>query len=271
MNQMSKKADETQSRAHASPIPNKAYKKSLHRLQVELVKLQRHFIKCNAKIPIILEGRDASGNDGTIKRIVQYSSPRETRVIALGKPSDRDRSSWYFQRYAPYLPAAQELVLFNPSWYNRAGVERVMGFCTEGEHEEFMGSVSNFENMLVRSGVKLLKYYLDISKAEQTRRLKDRKTDPLKQWKISPIDDQAIKHWKAYSLARNEMLARTHNPITPWTLVRANDKHLARLNIIKDLLGRLHYTEKDERLIRPDRQVVFPYDFANLENGQLAK
>lgn len=268
---MSKQHDETPSSEDSASISNKAYKDNLRQLQGELVKLQRHFIKCNDKILIILEGRDASGKDGTIKRIVQHLSPRETRVVALGKPSDRDRNSWYFQRYVAHLPAAQELVLFNRSWYNRAGVERVMGFCTADEHEEFMGSVANFESMLVRSGVKLLKYYLDISKAEQTRRLKDRKSDPLKQWKISAIDEQAIKQWKAYSLARNEMLARTHNPITPWTLVRADDKHLARLNIIKDLLGRLHYANKDERLIRPDTQIVFPYDVANLENGQLAK
>ena len=268
---MGKQTDKTPSSAHAASISNKDYKADLHRLQVELVKLQRHFIKCEDKILIILEGRDASGKDGTIKRIVQHLSPRETRVVALGKPSDRDRSSWYFQRYVAHLPAAEELVLFNRSWYNRAGVERVMGFCTADEHEEFMGSVASFENMLVRSGVKLLKYYLDISKPEQTRRLKERKTDPLKQWKISAIDDQAIKHWKAYSLARNEMLARTHNPVAQWTLVRADDKHLARLNIIKDLLSRLHYTHKDERLIQPDPQIVFPYDVANLENGQLAK
>lgn len=268
---MSKKGNEKELSGHAPSITKKAYKDSLHKLQVELVKLQRHFIKCDDKILIILEGRDASGKDGTIKRIVQHLSPRETRVVALGKPSDRDRTSWYFQRYVPYLPAAQELVLFNRSWYNRAGVERVMGFCTEAEHEEFMGSVSNFENMLVRSGVKLLKYYLDISKAEQKRRLRDRKEDPLKQWKVSPIDDQAIKHWKAYSRARNEMLARTHNPMAPWTLVRANDKRLARLNIIKDLLGRLHYTDKDKRLARPDPQIVFAHDVSNLESGQLAK
>ncbi len=268
---MSKKVTQPESSEHTSSISNKTYKDTLHKLQVELVKLQRHFIKCNDKILIILEGRDASGKDGTIKRIVQYLSPRETRVVALGKPSDRDRTSWYFQRYVPYLPAAQELVLFNRSWYNRAGVERVMGFCTEAEHEEFMGSVSNFESMLVRSGVKLLKYYLDISKTEQKKRLEDRKSDPLKQWKVSPIDDQAIKHWKAYSLARNEMLARSHNPMAPWTLVRADDKHLARLNIIKDVLGRLHYADKDERLIRPDPQIVFAYDVSNLENGQLAK
>ena len=268
---MSKKAHATESSAHAPADSKKSYQDSLRKLQVELVKLQRHFIKCNDKILIILEGRDASGKDGTIKRIVQHLSPRETRVVALGKPSDRDRTSWYFQRYVPYLPAAQELVLFNRSWYNRAGVERVMGFCTEAEHEEFMSSVSNFENMLVRSGVKLLKYYLDIGKAEQKKRLQDRKSDPLKQWKVSPIDDQAIKRWKAYSLARDEMLARTHHPMAPWTLVRAGDKRLARLNIIKDLLSRLHYADKDERLIRPDPRIVFAYDASNLENGQLAK
>ena len=162
-------------------------------------------------------------------------------------------------------------MIFNRSWYNRAGVERVMGFCTVDEYEEFMGSVCSFENMLIRSGVKVFKYYLDINKAEQVRRLKDRKSDPLKQWKISPIDDMAIKNWKAYSRARNEMLERTHNPAAPWTLVHADDKHLARLNIIRDLLSRLHYDKKDEQLVQPDPHIVFPYDGANLENGQLAK
>ena len=268
---MSKKTHAKEPSEDVRPTAKKLYKVSLRKLQVELVKLQRHFIKCNDKILIILEGRDASGKDGTIKRIVQHLSPRETRVVALGKPSDRDRTSWYFQRYVPFLPAAQELVLFNRSWYNRAGVERVMGFCTEAEHEEFMGSVSNFENMLVRSGVKLLKYYLDISKAEQKKRLEDRKADPLKQWKVSPVDDEAVKYWKQYSAARNEMLARSHNPMAPWTLVRADDKRLARLNVIKDVLSRLHYTDKDKRLIRPDSHTVFAYDASNLQNGQLAK
>jgi polyphosphate kinase 2 len=268
---MSKKVTQPESSGHAPSITNKVYKDTLHKLQIELVKLQRHFIEGNDKILIILEGRDASGKDGTIKRIVEHLSPRETRVVALGKPSDRDSTSWYFKRYVPYLPAAQELVLFNRSWYNRAGVERVMGFCTKDEYEEFMGSVSNFENMLVRSGIKLFKYYLDISKDEQKQRLRDRETDPLKQWKISPIDVQAIKNWKSYSMARNEMLARSHNPTTPWTLVRANDKRLARLNIIKDLLSRLHYAGKDKQLVQPDPQIVFAYDISNLENGQLAK
>ena len=264
-------------RARRKPPPDSpaltkaAYKEALRELQIELVKLQRHFIGCDDKILIILEGRDAAGKDGAIKRIVEHLSPRETRVVALGTPSDRDRSSWYFQRYVPHLPAGQELVIFNRSWYNRAGVERVMGFCTEAEHEEFMGSVTSFENMLVRSGVKLLKYYLDITKNEQKKRLADRKSDPLKQWKVSPIDDQAITKWKAYSRARNEMLARTHNPMVPWRLVRANDKRLARIHIIKDVLHRLHYADKNKRLVRPDPSIVFPYDVSNLENGQLAK
>ena len=267
---MGKQGERPESSGDVPPLSKKTYKQTLRNLQIELVKLQRHFIKCNDKILIILEGRDAAGKDGTIKRIVQHLSPRETRVVALGNPSDRDRSSWYFQRYARHLPTAQELVLFNRSWYNRAGVERVMGFCSEAEYEEFMGSVQEFESMLVRSGVKLLKYYLDISKAEQKKRLADRKSDPLKQWKTSPIDDQALRQWQAYSQARNEMLARTHTPTAPWTLVHADDKRLARLHLIKDLLSRLHYAGKDERLIRADPRIVFTYDYSNIGNDQLA-
>lgn len=253
-----------------SESSEKAYEQNLRRLQVELVKLQRQVIKSDDKILVILEGRDAAGKDGAIKRIIQHLSPREIRVVALGKPSDRDRSAWYFQRYVPHLPAAQELVLFNRSWYNRAGVEQVMGFCTDAEHEEFMTSVPDFEHLLVRSGIKLVKYYLDISKDEQKKRLRDRATDPLKQWKISPIDKQAIKYWKQYSAARNEMLARSHTPTTPWTLVHTDDKHEARLNVIRDLLGRLRYKGKDKQLTRPDPEIVFPFDTACLENGRLA-
>lgn len=253
-----------------SAISREVYENSLHKLQIELVKLQRHFIKYNKKILVIFEGQDASGKDGTIKRIVQHLSPRETRVVALGKPSDRDRSSWYFQRYVPYLPVAQELVLFNRSWYNRAGVERVMGFCTEAEYEEFIGSVPEFEHMLVHSGIKLFKYYLDISKLEQKRRLDKRRLDPLTQWKISTLDNQALKKWKQYSLARNEMLAHTHSLIAPWTTVHADDKQLARLNIIKDMLSRLDYADKIKRLILPDPQIVSTYDVTHPENGLLA-
>ncbi len=255
---------------HSSSKAKERYKRAKQKLQEELVKLQRHFIAHDQKILIIFEGRDASGKDGAIKRIVQYLSPRETRVVALGKPSDRDRTNWYFQRYVRHLPSAQELVVFNRSWYNRAGVERVMGFCTKEELEEFLSSVNNFEDMLIRSGVKLFKYYLDIDKPEQKRRLWIRRSDPLKQWKTSPIDLQAVKRWKEYSAARNDMLVRTHHPQTPWTMVCTNDKRSARINIMKDLLGRLDYTGKDKRLVRPDRKIVFDFDPAGIENGMIS-
>ncbi|HJR57256.1 MAG TPA: polyphosphate kinase 2 [Rhizomicrobium sp.] len=260
-------------RSSAGPdaIGKRAYKKQLRTLQVELVKLQHHLIKCNEKILVIFEGRDAAGKDGAIKRIVQHLSPRETRVVALGKPSDRDSTTWYFQRYVPHLPAAQEMVLFNRSWYNRAGIEKVMGFCTAAEHAEFMHSVQDFERMLVRSGIRLFKYYLDIDKKEQQRRLAERRSDPLTQWKSSPIDAKALQYWKAYSAARNEMLARTHTETAPWTLVHAGDKRAARLNIIRDLLSRLAYDCKEGKLAHPDRAVVFPYDPAGKRATQLAK
>lgn len=254
----------------ASDISKKDYKETLHSLQIELVKLQRHFIENKNKILIIFEGRDAAGKDGTIKRITEHLSPRETRVVALGKPSDRDRSSWYFQRYVPYLPSAQELVLFNRSWYNRAGVERVMGFCTEAEYQEFMGTVTEFEHMLLRSGMTFIKYYLDISKSEQKERLEERKQSPLTQWKISSLDNVALEKWDDYSVARNEMLAHTHNAVSPWTIVRADDKYLARLNVIKDMLRRLDYAEKDEQLLTPDPQIVFTYSVSCFKKGLLA-
>ncbi|MES1954494.1 hypothetical protein SAHY_07922 [Salinisphaera hydrothermalis EPR70] len=256
--------------APVPPMDKRDYKQTLHGLQIELVKLQRHFIRHRDKILVIFEGRDAAGKDGTIKRIVQHLSPRETRVVALGRPSEADRSAWYFQRYVPHLPTAEEFVLFNRSWYNRAGVERVMGFCDDDQYEEFMATVVDFEQMLVRSGIKLFKYYLDISQAEQKKRLEDRRTDPLKQWKVSAIDNEAVKHWADYSHARNEMLARTHSPLTPWTVVRANRKRVARLNVIKDLLLRLDYEDKDETLVLPNPDIVFAYDEACLSNGMIA-
>jgi polyphosphate kinase 2 len=267
---MTKKIRKNEDRRQSATISKQDYRSELHALQIELVKLQKHFIRCNDKILVLFEGRDAAGKDGVIKRIVQHLSPRETRVVALGKPSDHDRGSWYFQRYVPHLPAAQEFVLFNRSWYNRAGVERVMGFCTDDEYEEFMQTVLEFEHMLVKSGIKLFKYYLDISRDEQKRRLKDRRQDPLKQWKVSPIDAEAIKNWAAYSRARNEMFVRTHNPVTPWTVVLADDKRLARLNLIKDLLGRLHFADKDESglVVSPDS--IFQYQETYLKNGMIA-
>lgn len=247
-------------RTSASRTRARGYATALHDLQVELVKLQRHFIACDDRILVLIEGRDGAGKDGAIKRIVEHLSPRETRVVALGKPSNRERGEWYFQRYVPHLPAPQEFVLFNRSWYNRAGVERVMGFCSDDEYDEFMASVNEFERMLVRSGIKLLKYYLDIYKAEQKQRLKARRHDPLKQWKVSPIDEKAVKLWKAYSRARNAMLVRTHTEFAPWIIVKANDKRAARLNLIRDLLSRLHYADKNERILAVDPAVAFAHD-----------
>jgi polyphosphate kinase 2 len=249
---------------------NGRYWRELRRLQVELVKLQRHIIAHDHKLLVIVEGRDAAGKDGVIKRITEHTIPRETRVVALGKPSDRDERSWYFQRYTPHLPSAQEMVLFNRSWYNRAGVERVMGFCNEAQVAEFFAAVVPFERMLVDAGIQILKYYLDVSKAEQRRRLRERRTDPLKQWKISPIDRVASKRWNAYSRARNEMLSRTHDDVTPWFVVRADDKHAARLNVIRHILSRVDCPDKDEHAASPDARVVFPYDERCLTDGRLS-
>jgi polyphosphate kinase 2 len=246
------------------------YKESLRQLQIELVKLQNHIIKNDEKILIIFEGRDAGGKDGTIKRITQYLSPRETRIVALGKPSDRDLGTWYFQRFTQHLPCAQEMVLFNRSWYNRAGVEQVMGFCSTDQYHEFLETVPEYEQMLVRSGIKLLKYYLDISKGEQKKRLKDRLQNPLKQWKTSPIDKAAQKHWDQYSQARNVMFARTHHIDAPWTIVRADNKQSARINVIKDMLFRLDYQGKKEALALPDADIIFNYAESYLQNGMIA-
>ena len=249
---------------------SEGYKDALHTLQVELVKLQRHLIRNDLRILLLFEGRDASGKDGVIKRITEHLSPRDTRVVALGKPSDRDRHSWYFQRYVPYLPATQEMVLMNRSWYNRAGVERVMGFCSAAEHEEFMRTVLPFERILVDAGTQLFKYYLDISKPEQKRRLADRRLDPLKQWKISPIDKSAIRRWDEYSAARNEMFTRTHSEELPWHVVRADDKKLARLNVIRHLMSRVECPDKDEHMAAPDPDVVFDYAERHLHSGAIA-
>ena len=235
------------------------YKDELYDLQVQLVKLQSHVIRKGLKVLVLFEGRDGAGKDGVIKRITQHLSPRETRIVALSKPSDREESSWFFQRFVPHLPVGGEIVLFNRSWYNRAGVERVMGFCTPDEYELFMEDAPRFEELLVRSDTIVRKYYLDISKGEQKRRLAERRRDPLTQWKISPIDRVAMKHWDAYSKARDRMFARTHTTFAPWTVVRTDDKHEARVNVIKDLLAGIDYKGKDARALRPDPNVVFNY------------
>jgi polyphosphate kinase 2 len=253
-----------------SPTSPSEYKRTLYDLRVQLVKLQNQVIRNDLRILVVFEGRDSAGKDGVIKRIVKNLSPRETRVVALGKPSDRDESSWYFQRYVPHLPVGGEVVLFNRSWYNRAGVEIVMGFCTPAEHESFLDDAPRFEQLLVRSGILLRKYYLDIGKAEQKRRLADRASNPLKQWKLSPIDDVAVKKWDKYSEARDEMLARTHTAFAPWEVVRTDDKRTARLNVMKSILASLEYKGKDERLLHVNPDVVFTYGAEHVKDRRIA-
>ena len=253
-----------------SALSDRHYEKLLVELQIELVKLQRHVIAGGRRLLVIFEGRDAAGKDGTIKRITQHMSPRDTRVVALPPPSEREEHSWYFQRYVRHLPASGEIVLFNRSWYNRAGVERVMGFCSKAETEEFLETVPSFEAMLARAEIDVVKYYLDISRGEQKHRLADRRRDPLSQWKLSPIDAKAPKLWDKYSKARNKMLERTHSDAAPWVIVRADDKKQARLNVIRDLLWRCEYPERHKRLARPNPTIVFPYDTTALERGLLA-
>ena len=251
-------------------IDNHSYEKELHKLQIELVALQRHLLKTNQRVLVILEGRDGAGKDGTIKRLTEHMSPRDTRVHAPGKPSNREETQWYFQRFVPFLPGADEFVIFNRSWYNRAGVERVMGFADEDQVEAFLENVVPFEQMLVRDGLHLRKYYLDISKKEQKHRLADRAKDPLKRWKISPIDAQATKKWHAYSKARDAMLERTSHPSAPWRVVHSDVKKVARLELIRDLLGSFDYPHKDRKLIRPVESVVYFWDDDARHGGRIA-
>ena len=258
------------SKHHADKASHADYRRTLYELRVQLVKLQNQVIRKGLRIVLVLEGRDAAGKDGAIKRIVKNLSPRETRVVALGKPSDRDESGWYFQRYVSHLPVGGEIVLFNRSWYNRAGVESVMGFCTQAEREAFMEDAPRFEQLLVRSGMVLRKLYLDIGKAEQERRIEDRAENPLKQWKVSPIDEVAVKNWDKYSKARNEMFARTHTTFAPWQIVRTDDKRTARLSVIKAFLASLDYKGKDERLIVADPEVVFSYAAEHFKDERIA-
>ncbi len=242
-----------------SAIPEHTYEADLRLLQIELVKLQRHIIQSGKRILVILEGRDTAGKDGSIKSITEHLSPRDSRVVALNKPSPREEGEWYFQRYVAELPTAGEFVLFNRSWYNRAGVEKVMSFCTDAQYTQFMNTVNDFESLLVGSDIQLIKYYLDISKEEQANRLKDRATDPLKQWKISPIDQKAQKMWNMYSKARNDMLKKTSSEDAPWTVINANDKKLAHLNLIADLLARVSYPNKNKKILKIDPRIVLTW------------
>jgi polyphosphate kinase 2 len=230
------------------------YFRELFRLQGELVKLQDWAVATRQKIVVLFEGRDAAGKGGVIKRITQRLNPRVCRVVALPAPNDRERTQWYFQRYAAHLPAAGEIVLFDRSWYNRAGVERVMGFCTDEEYEEFFRSVPEFERMLQRSGIRLLKYWFSITDEEQHLRFLSRIHDPLKQWKLSPMDLESRRRWEEYTKAKEVMLERTHTPESRWWVVQAVDKKTARLNCIHHLLQQFAYAEVEHpAVVLPER------------------
>jgi polyphosphate kinase len=247
------------------------YRRELRDLQIELVKFQRHLIARADRIVVVIEGRDAAGKDGVIKHIIEHLSPRDTRVVALPAPSNREQSEWYFQRYVEHLPAAAEFVLFNRSWYNRAGVERVMGFCSDEDVRRFFNDAPVFEQMLLNAGIQLFKYYLDIERHEQVQRLRERRTDPLAQWKISPIDKVAVKHWDDYTNCRDEMFRRTHTAVSPWHIVRANDKHTARLNVIRHLLSQLRYHGKKREVLAFDPKIVFAFSEERVYDGSMAR
>ena len=248
-----------------NPLDRRVYYKNLLRLQMELIKLQDWVEHTGAKVLIICEGRDSAGKGGVIKRITQRLNPRVARVVALPKPTEREQTQWYFQRYVPHLPAGGEMVLFDRSWYNRAGVERVMGFASPAQVEQFFRDVPEFERMLLRSGIILLKYWFSISDEEQQLRFLMRIHDPMKQWKLSPMDLEARVRWEQYTKAKEEMFARTNIPEAPWYIVEGNDKKRERLNCIEHILSKIPYEEVPsepvqlpERVFNPDyeRQVL---------------
>ncbi|HEY3697110.1 polyphosphate kinase 2 [Phenylobacterium sp.] len=245
--------------------------RELERHQLALVRYQQQAMQNGEKVLVIFEGRDAAGKDGALRVITEHLSVRNTRVAALAKPSERERSQWYFQRYMPFLPAAGELVLFNRSWYNRGGVEPVMGFCTPAEHEAFLRDVPVFEPLLIGSGLKLVKIWLDVSKSEQAKRLAERKDDPLKALKSSPLDAAAQSKWDDYSAARDDMLKRTHTAAAPWVCVRGDHKKAARLNIIRHLVRALAPKDIAKSLEPPDPAVLFPFELAALADGRLER
>lgn len=247
------------------------YETELVQLQLALIALQKKAITEGDKILVVFEGRDAAGKDGTIARITEHLSRRATTVVALPKPTDRERSEWYFQRYVDWLPACGEAVLFNRSWYNRAGVERVMGFSTPQQQEQFLRDVPAFERMLVENGLRYVKFWLDISRDEQAKRLKARREDPLKAFKTSDLDKVAEEKWDDYTAARDDMLMRTHSDVAPWICVRADHKKAARLNVIRWLLHAAGDKKILKGVAKPDPEVIFPFAPAALEDGRLAR
>ena len=258
-------------KGRSAPLPkNYPYKKRMARakyeirkqeLQIELLKVQNWVKDTGQRILCIFEGRDAAGKGGTIKRFTEHLNPRGSRVVALEKPSEEERGQWYFQRYAKQLPTRGEIVFFDRSWYNRAGVERVMGFCSPAEYMEFMRQVPEFERMLVRSGIHVFKFWFSVSREEQLRRFLGRQNDPLKHWKLSPIDLESLNLWDDYSEAKEAMFFNTHTADCPWTVVRSDDKKRARLNWMRYFLSSLDYPEVDpEVLLQPDPRIVGPAD-----------
>jgi polyphosphate kinase 2 len=244
-----RRAFETGEYPYQSRVPNKVYLEQMAKLQVELLKAQSWIKASGEKVVILFEGRDAAGKGGTIKRFMEHLNPRGARIVALEKPSERERSQWYFQRYVEHLPAAGDIVLFDRSWYNRAGVERVMGFCSAGEYLEFMRQCPQLETMLVRSGIRIYKYWFSVTQAEQARRFKARETDPLKQWKLSPIDRASINKWDDYTEAKEAMFFYTDTADCPWIIVKSDDKKRARLNCMRHFLASLDYPDKDEHVV----------------------
>ena len=238
-------------------MSRKNYEFQKYNLQVELLKMQAWIKETGARVVILFEGRDAAGKGGTIKRVMEHLNPRGARVVALEKPTEEEKGQWYFQRYVKHLPTNGEIVLFDRSWYNRAGVERVMGFCTDSEYLEFMRQVPEFERNLVRSGITLIKFWFSVSQDEQRRRFKERETHPLKQWKLSPVDMASLNKWEQYSLAKEKMFFHTDTSDAPWTVVKSNCKKRARLNAMRYILHKFPYTNKDPKMIgRVDSLIV---------------
>jgi len=239
------------------PLDGKAYEKDLRTLQIELVKLQKWTAGNGKRIAVAFEGRDAAGKDGAIAAIKENLNPRSARAVALPKPTDTERSQWYFQRYVKELPSAGEIVLFDRSWYNRGGVESVMGFCTPSEHRLFLRQAPDFEALLIEQGIVLIKYWLEIGREMQLQRFHERRHNPLRIWKLSAIDYAALTRWDAYTAARDDVLDATHTPTTPWVVVKSNDKKRARLAILRHLLGQFAYDGKEEEQIgQADRQIL---------------
>ena len=232
------------------------YESELKELQIELLKMQNHVKETGQKVLMIFEGRDAAGKGGTIKRITEHLNPRGARVVALDKPSDTEKTQWYFQRYTHYLPSAGEIVLFDRSWYNRGGVEPVMDFCTQEEHKEFLHEVPEFEKMLINSDIKIFKFYFSVSKDEQKKRFDKRRTDPLKQYKLSPVDEKSQGLWDKYTIAKYSMLLASHTDHAPWTVIRSDNKKKARINCIKHILNNIKYTDKAKnKVLKADDKI----------------